>query len=85
MKTQKDEYIKHKDSFTVIDFKTTSINEKKIYTYTTQLQSNALIMKIPRKDSLKLDPIKKLGIFCFDPSNISATNGKDCSIYITLN
>ena len=59
-----------------------SINEKKIGTYTTQLQSYALMMQKPRKDSLKLDPIKKLGIFCFDPSNISPTNGKDCSIYM---
>ena len=77
-----DGYIKHKDSFTVIDFKTTNINEKKIDTYTTQLQSYALMMQKPRKDSLKLIPINKLGIFCFDPSNISATNGKDCSIYM---
>ena len=75
-----DGYIKHKKSFTVIDFKTTAINEKKIDTYTTQLQSYALMMQKPRKDSLKLDPIEKLGIFCFDPSSISATNGKDCSI-----
>ena len=64
----------------MIDFKTTAINEKKIDTYTTQLQSYALMMQKPRKDSLKLDPIEKLGIFCFDPSSISATNGKDCSI-----
>ena len=77
-----DGYIKHKDSFTVIDFKTTSISEKKIYTYTTQLQSYALMMQKPRKGSLKLEPINRLGIFCFDPSNISATNGKDCSIYM---
>jgi len=77
-----DGYIKHKNSFTIIDFKTTSINEKKIGTYTTQLQSYALMMQKPRKDSLKLEPIKKLGIFCFDPSNISSTNGKDCSIYM---
>tara|TARA_Y100000590_G_scaffold222334_1_gene251640 strand:- start:320 stop:982 length:663 start_codon:yes stop_codon:yes gene_type:complete len=75
-----DGYIKHKNSFTLIDFKTTSISERKIDTYTTQLQSYALMMQKPRKDSLKLDPIRKLGIFCFDPSSISATNGKDCSI-----
>ena len=77
-----DGYIKHKNSFTVIDFKTTSINEKKIDTYTTQLQSYALMMQKPRKGSLKLEPINKLGIFCFDPSYISATNGKDCSIHM---
>ena len=75
-----DGYIKHKNSFTLVDFKTTAINEKKIDTYTTQLQSYALMLQKPRKDSLKLNPIKKLGIFCFDPSSISTTNGKDCSI-----
>jgi hypothetical protein len=77
-----DGYIKHKNSFTVIDFKTTTISEKKIDVYATQLQSYALIMQRPRKDSLKLDPIKKLGIFCFDPSGISAAEGKDCNIYM---
>ena len=46
------------------------------------MQSYALMMQKPRKDSLKLEPINKLGIFCFDPSNISAANGKDCNIYM---
>ena len=77
-----DGYIKHKNSFTVIDFKTTAISEKKIDTYASQLQSYALMMQKPRSGSLKLDPIKKLGIFCFDPSSISSANEKDCNIYI---
>jgi hypothetical protein len=77
-----DGYIKHKNSFTVIDFKTTAISEKKIDTYASQLQSYALMMQKPRSGSLKLDPIKKLGIFCFDPSSISSANEKDCNIYM---
>ena len=77
-----DAYIKHENSFTVVDFKTTKIEEKKIDTYTTQLQSYALMMEKPREGSLKLDPVKKLGIFCFDPSSMSGTNEKDCKINI---
>ena len=75
-----DAYIKHKNSFTVVDFKTTKIDERKIDTYTTQLQSYALMMEKPKEGSLKLNPVKKLGIFCFDPSSMSGTNEKDCKI-----
>ena len=66
-----DGYIKHKDSFTIVDFKTTNINEKKIDTYATQLQSYALMMERPKEGSLKLTPIKRLGLFCFDPNEIT--------------
>jgi hypothetical protein len=75
-----DGYIKHKDSFTIVDFKTTNINEKNIDTYATQLQSYALMMERPKKGSLKLTPIKRLGIFCFDPSEITETNGNNCNM-----
>ena len=77
-----DAYIKHKDTFTVVDFKTTAINENKINTYATQLQSYALMMEKPKEGSLKLTPIKRLGIFCFDPSNISKANDKNCNIHM---
>ena len=77
-----DAYIKHKDTFTIVDFKTTMINENKIGTYATQLQSYALIMEKPREGSLKLTPIIGLGIFCFDPSNISKANDKNCNIHM---
>ena len=75
-----DGYIKHKDSFTIVDFKTTNINEKKIDTYATQLQSYALMMERPKEGSLKLTPIKRLGIFCFDPSEITETDGNNCNM-----
>ena len=35
-----DAYIKHKDSFTIVDFKTTNINEKKIDTYANKIEKN---------------------------------------------
>ena len=77
-----DAYIKHKDSFTIVDFKTTKINESKIDAYATQLQSYALMMEKPKEGSLKLAPIKRLGIFCFEPSNISKAEGNNCNIHM---
>ena len=75
-----DAYIKHKDSFTIVDFKTTNINEKKIDTYATQLQSYALMMENPKAGSLRLEPVKKLGIFCFEPNSIKDANTTDCNM-----
>ena len=75
-----DAYIKHKDSYTVVDFKTTSISESKINTYATQLQSYALIMENPKEGSLHLNPVKKLGIFCFEPGGMSDANPKTCNM-----
>ena len=66
-----DAYIKHKDSFSVIDFKTTNINPNKIKTYETQLQSYAFMLENSDEKSLKLSPIKGLGILCFEPNNIT--------------
>ena len=75
-----DGYIKHKDSFTIVDFKTTKINENKIDAYATQLQSYALMMEKPREGSLKLSPIKRLGIFCFEPSDITELDKHNCNM-----
>ena len=69
-----DGYIKHKDSFTIVDFKTTKIDESKIDAYATQLQTYALMTEKPKEGSLKLTPVKRLGIFCFEPSNIGKNN-----------
>ena len=77
-----DGYIKHKDSFTIVDFKTTKINENKIDAYATQLQSYALMMEKPKEGSLKLTPIKRLGIFCFEPSNITEAEGNKCNMHM---
>ena len=75
-----DGYIKHKDSFTIVDFKTTKINESKIDAYATQLQTYALMMEKPKEGSLKLTPIKRLGIFCFEPSNITELGKNNCNM-----
>ena len=78
-----DAYIKHKDSYTVIDFKTTTISDNQPTIYKSQLQSYAVIMENPKEGSLKLNPITNLGILCFEPSNIINVNKKDCEVKMT--
>ena len=75
-----DGYIKHKDSFTIVDFKTTKINESKVDAYATQLQTYALMMEKPKEGSLKLTPIKRLGIFCFEPNDITELGKNNCNM-----
>ena len=65
-----DAYIDHKDFFSIIDFKVTNINEKKSLTYMTQLNSYAIMFEKPDQNYLKLNPVKNLGIFCFEPVNL---------------
>ena len=75
-----DGYIKHKDSFTIVDFKTTKIDESKIDAYATQLQTYALMTEKPKEGSLKLTPVKRLGIFCFEPSDITELGKNNCNM-----
>ena len=74
LKGKIDAYIKHKDSYSIIDFKVTNISEAKIDTYGTQLLSYALMFEYPEKDNLHLTPINKLGIFCFEPEIMQDVN-----------
>ena len=69
-----DAYIDHKDFFSIIDFKVTNINEKKSLTYMTQLNSYAIMFEKPDQNYLKLNPVKNLGIFCFEPENLTLKN-----------
>lgn len=69
-----DAYIKHKNGFSVIDFKTTNINESKIDLYETQLQSYALMLENSNEKSLSLSPVIGLGILCFEPNEITNQN-----------
>ena len=65
-----DAYVDHGNFYSIIDFKVTNLNEKKSLTYMTQLNSYAIMFEYPEKKLLKLNPIKNLGIFCFERSNI---------------
>ena len=69
-----DAYIDHKDFFSIIDFKVTNITEKKSLTYMTQLNSYAIMFEKPDQNYLKLNPVKNLGIFCFEPENLKLKN-----------
>tara|TARA_B100000927_G_scaffold189526_1_gene152728 strand:+ start:55 stop:732 length:678 start_codon:yes stop_codon:yes gene_type:complete len=61
-----DAFIQHKDYLTVVDFKTTDMKIEKSKMYRNQLVSYALMLENPSK-GMKLGPVKKLGLFCFDP------------------
>ena len=69
-----DAYIDHGTFYSIIDFKVTDINEKKIELYKTQLLSYAIMFEKPNEKCLKLTPIKNLGIFCFEPEKIQSVN-----------
>ena len=71
-----DAYIDHGTFYSIIDFKVTDIDEKKIELYKTQLLSYAIMFEKPNEKCLKLTPIKNLGIFCFEPEKIHSVNGK---------
>ena len=70
LKGRIDAYVKHKNNFSIIDFKVTDIDEKKIDTYATQLLAYAIMFDQPDVGFLKLNPIKDLGIFCFEPDTM---------------
>ena len=71
-----DAYIDHGTFYSIIDFKVTDIDEKKIELYKTQLLSYAIMFEKPNEKCLKLTPIKNLGIFCFEPEKIHSVNDK---------
>ena len=62
----------------MVDFKTTTISEEEPVKYKAQLQCYAMIMENPAEGSLKLNPVKNLGILCFDPGEITQVNETDC-------
>ena len=69
-----DAYVKHKDSYSIIDFKVTNLDQRKVETYKTQLMSYVMMLENPFEESLKLYPIKNLGIFCFNPDELFEIN-----------
>ena len=38
------------------------------------------MMENPKAASLRLEPVKKLGIFCFEPNSIKHANTTDCNM-----
>ena len=69
-----DEYIVHKNFYSIIDFKVTNLNDSKTHIYKTQLISYALMFENPNEKSMRLFPVKKLGILCFEPNELKEIN-----------
>ena len=69
-----DAYIKHKNFFTVVDFKTSNMSLDKAHMYSAQLHSYALMLEKPYDKKNVLMPIKCLGLFCFSPDQVISHN-----------
>ena len=58
------------ESYAVVDFKTTEINEEHIPFYTRQLQAYAYALEHAAPTKLTLKPITRLGLLCFEPRHM---------------
>jgi len=65
-----DAYVKHKNSYSVVDFKTSSMSMDKAPMYSAQLHSYALMLEKPNDKKNALTPVKTLGLFCFNPDQV---------------
>tara|TARA_Y100000590_G_scaffold441295_1_gene567768 strand:- start:145 stop:843 length:699 start_codon:yes stop_codon:yes gene_type:complete len=65
-----DAYIKHKNFYTVVDFKTSSMSLDKAPMYSAQLHSYALMLENPSEKEKIISPVKTLGLFCFSPKQV---------------
>ena len=65
-----DAYIKHKNFYTVVDFKTSSMSLDKAPMYSAQLHSYALMLENPSDKEKIISPVKTLGLFCFSPKQV---------------
>ena len=65
-----DAYIKHKNFYTVVDFKTSSMSLDKAPMYSAQLHSYALMLENPSDKEKIISPVKTLGLFCFSPNQV---------------
>ena len=64
----------------IIDLKTTSINPSKIENYKFQLESYATIFENPNSKTPKFSNIEELGLYLFEPIEISKIENKTCNM-----
>lgn len=76
--------VKFKNSFGVLDFKTTG-KEDKTQKYKYQLEAYAQIFENPNNETPTLTPITHLGLIQFTPSNIIKHDSKSCTQKIETN
>ena len=64
----------------IIDLKTTNINPSKIENYKLQLESYATIFQNPNSKTPKFSNIEELGLYLFEPKEISKISGQNCNM-----
>ncbi len=64
----------------IIDLKTTNINPAKIENYKLQLESYATIFENPNSKTPKFLNVEELGLYLFEPKEISKISGKNCNM-----
>ena len=64
----------------IVDLKTTNINPSKIESYKLQLEGYATIFENPNSKTPKISNIKELGLYLFEPKEISKISGQSCDM-----
>ena len=64
----------------IIDLKTTNINPSKIENYKFQLESYATIFQNPNLKTPKLSNIEELGLYLFEPKEITNISNETCNM-----
>ena len=64
----------------IIDLKTTNLNPSKIENYKLQLESYATIFQNPNSKTPKLSNIEELGLYLFEPKEITNISKKTCNM-----
>ena len=64
----------------IIDLKTTNINPSKIHNYKMQLESYATIFQNPNSKTPKLQNVEELGLFLFEPKEITKISDGNCNM-----
>ena len=64
----------------IVDLKTTNINPSKIANYTLQLEAYATIFENPNSKTPKFSNIEELGLYLFEPKEITNISNKACNM-----
>ena len=64
----------------IIDLKTTNISPSKIQNYKLQLESYATIFQNPNSKTPKFSDIEELGLYLFEPKEITKISGGTCNM-----
>ena len=64
----------------IIDLKTTNIDISKVKSYKLQLESYATIFQNPNSKTIKLSDIDELGLYLFEPKEITSILDNNCNM-----